>query len=78
MSAYQVGERVTIHRPGWRDATGRRYPAGARNGQQGTIVEVTAITVGACRLYVVQLAEGAWPHWGRELWPAAVREEPPR
>ncbi len=54
----KTNDRVIVHDPAWRDATGRQYDAGKYHGLVGTIIEATDYKVGTERMYDVKLDNG--------------------
>lgn len=63
------GDKVQVHDPSWRDATGREYEAGKHHGKKGVIVAETDYKVGSERLFDVQLDGGLI----REFWTNELR-----
>jgi len=65
----KTGDKVEIHDPEWRDATGRVYEAGKHHGRTGVIVAETDYKVGNQSMYEVELEGGLV----REFWTGELR-----
>lgn len=69
-----VGDRVKVNDPEWRDAAGNSYGPGKNHGKRGVIEEDLVCLEGNDHLFMVRFDDGsAYPHWASELV-AQIRE----